>query len=176
MKHIFKTGLAVVLLVMGARHGLASQVFIPGAEVETGKTIEIPLMLDEVDNLAGVKVVITYDSKLMTFKKAEKSKYTTPLMHIVNDKTPGTLIVVMAAARGIKGKNFPIFHMTFEAQSGLMEKQLAQFEIKEVQLMSDALKDIPYTIKTDPVTILPLKSEKGSDKPKNPKGDKNKKK
>lgn len=132
----------------------AAEISIPAMEAEPGETLTVPVMVDQVGNLAGVKLVMTYDPKLLTFSRADKTRFTNSMMHIVNDKKPGTLIAVMAAARGIKGENFPILTMEFQVNKPAGEPADAAFEIREVQLMSDDLKDIPYTVKTPPIKIL----------------------
>jgi hypothetical protein len=113
------------------------------------------MMIDEIENLAGLKIVMTYDPGILTYKKGVKTKYTSSLMHIINDKKPGLLIAVMAGARGIKGKEFPVLILTFDIKKGLKDNHTTQFSIKEVQLMSDKLKDIKCDIKLSPLTITP---------------------
>ncbi len=112
-------------------------------------------MIDKVDNLAGVKMVLNYDPEILLFKKGTKTSQTSALMHIVNDKKPGLLILVMAGATGIKGKDFPILKLTFEIKEGLKGNHTTEIKIKEVQLMSDQLKEIETKIISNPITILP---------------------
>ncbi|MFC1859414.1 cohesin domain-containing protein [Thermodesulfobacteriota bacterium] len=132
--------------------------FIPAVEVKTGQTIDIPIMLDQVDNLAGVKLVMKYDPNILIFKKATKTEHTSSLMHIANDKKPGLLIVVMAGPRGIKGKDFSILSLTFDTKKDLKSNHTTNIKITEVQLMSDQLKELTCNIKTDPIKILPEKT------------------
>jgi hypothetical protein len=47
---------------------------IPEVAIESGKTAEIPLFIDRIDNLAGVKLVIRYDKELLTFKKGIRGR------------------------------------------------------------------------------------------------------
>lgn len=141
----------LVLTAGGAAFG--TELYIPEMKAKPGETIEVPVMLDRADNLAGIKMVMKYDTKLLTFKKASKTKETSPLMHIVNDKKPGILVVVMAGAKGIKGEAFPLVLIQFEVKKELKGDQKTQFEITELQLMSDDLKDLKYTVKTSPLTI-----------------------
>ena len=131
------------------------ELFIPPIEGKSGQPIEIPVMIDRVDNLAGVKLVLNYDHRLLLFKKGSKTAQTDSLMHIVNDKKPGQLILVMAGARGIKGINFPILKLTFEIKEGLKGNHTTEIKIKEVQLMSDQLKEIAVKTVSNPITILP---------------------
>ena len=119
------------------------------------QTIDVPIIVDEVDNLAGVKLVMSYDPEILVFKKGAKTKETDSLMHVVNDKKPGQVIVVMAGARGIKGKNVPIFTLTFDVKSGLKGNHVTRIAVKEAQLMSDQLKEIKCTVVVDPITISP---------------------
>ena len=133
----------------------ATELFIPEIKGKPGRMVEIPVMIDETDNLAGVKLVMKYDSDLLTYKKAVKTQYTSSLMHIVNDKKPGLLIIVMAGAKGIKGKDFPIISITFETRKNITGNHKTRLEITEIQLMSDKLKDIKVKTDTKFLTISP---------------------
>lgn len=144
--------LAAILMMVGATQ--AAEISIPDLKATPGNALTIPVMLDHVDNLAGVKLVMTYDPKLLTFSKADKTKFTNSMMHIVNDKNPGTLIAVMAAARGVRGDDFPILTLIFKVNPSAEAPSEAALKIREAQLMSDDLKDIAYTTNTPPIQIL----------------------
>ena len=131
------------------------EIQIPPVTATAGQPIDIPIMVDEVDNLAGVKLVMTYDPEILTYKAGMKTKETESLMHIVNDRKPGTLIVVMAGARGIKGKEFPIFRLTFDVKKDIKESLTTQISITESQIMGDDLRERKSTFVTHPITILP---------------------
>ena len=45
-------------------------------------------------------------------------------MHIINDKTPGKLIIVTAGARGIQGKGMTILTLNFTVVIEIPEAQL----------------------------------------------------
>jgi len=155
----WKTFLAVlvcgVLALVATGAASATELYIPAIKATSGQTVDVPIMIDEVDNLAGLKVVMKYDDKILTFKKGVKTKHSDALMHIINDKNPGTLIVVMAGARGIKGKDFPILNLSFETKGGLKENHVTTIEISEIEMMSDKLKDIACQVKTNPLVISP---------------------
>ena len=133
----------------------AVEISIPARTVKTGQSVTVPVMIDQVDNLAGVKLVLKYDAGVLKFKKASKTGQTSSLMHIVNDRKPGILIVVMAGAKGIKGKNFSILSIDFETQKGLKSNHTTRIEITEVQMMSDRLKTIKTSIRIEPITVSP---------------------
>ena len=149
---LFFSALVTLLWVTAA---VATEIKIPPVTAKSGQAVEIPIMIDEVDNLAGVKLVMTYDPEILTYKAGMKTKETESLMHIVNDRKPGVLIVVMAGAKGIKGKDFPIFTLTFEVKKDLKENCITQISITESQLMGDDLKERKSTVVTHPITILP---------------------
>ncbi|WP_166404946.1 cohesin domain-containing protein [Desulfonema ishimotonii] len=143
---------------------------IPDMAVGAGEKAEVPVMIDAVDNLAGVRLTVVYDTGLLTFRGADKTRETTSLMHIVNSKKPGRLIIVMAGAKGIKGKKFPLLLLHFEARKDVTEKRTTRPEIKECQMMSDQLKDIQAAVSTGRITITPSAGEKpvpeaGKEKP-----------
>ena len=133
----------------------AAELRIPPLSARSGQTIEVPIIVDEVENLAGVKLVMSYDPEILVFKKGAKTKQTDSLMHVVNDKKPGQLIVVMAGARGIKGKNVPVFTLMFAVKEGLKGNHSVKIGIAEVQLMTDQLKEMKCTVVVDPITISP---------------------
>ena len=141
---------------------MGTELYIPALKGKSGQNIDIPIMIDKVDNLAGVKLVLQYDPKILTYKKAAKTEQTSSLMHIVNDKNPGRLIVVMAGPKGIKGKEFSIISLTFEVNKGLKSNHTTRIKITEVQLMSDQLKEIKSDIRVSPLTILPPDQHSGS--------------
>jgi len=152
---IYSKGLlaAVCVLAMSAA-ATAAEISFPPTTAGPGDAVTLPVVLDHVDNLAGVKLVMTYDPEILTFSKAEKTRFTHSMMHIVNDKKPGTLIAVMAAARGVKGEDFPILTLEFRVNTSIDAPSEAAITIREAQLMSDDLKDIPYTVNTPPLKIL----------------------
>jgi hypothetical protein len=130
-----------------------AELYIPAVTARAGQSIEIPIRIDHIDNLAGVKIVMKYDPNLLIFRKASKTNHTSSLMHIVNDKKPGHLIVVMAGAKGIKGDDFSILTLFFDIKGGIKTNQTTRLKITEVQLMSDELKDLKFTININPIAI-----------------------
>ncbi len=131
----------------------ATELYIPPLEAQRGRPIDVPIMIDSVDNLAGVKLVMKYDPQILVFRKGSKTEHSSSMMHIVNDKKPGLLIAVMAAAKGIKGKNMPILSFTFDVKKDAAVNPSVRLEIIELQLMSDTLKEIKCTIKIGKLTI-----------------------
>ena len=159
MKKVSKWQIAVIFsfLISVTWQGSvgATEIRIHPITTHPNQTIDVPIIVDEVDNLAGIKIVMSYDAEILVFKKGAKTKQTDSLMHVVNDKKPGQVIVVMAGARGIKGKNFPIFTLTFDVKPGLKGNHVTKIAVKEAQLMSDQLKEIKCTVAVNPITIAP---------------------
>ena len=152
--------LLLTTLLFFTSHGTATalELSIPPTAVIAGETVKIPLLVDKTDNLAGVRLVLSYDSNDLTYAGAVKTSHTAQMMYVVNNKKPGELIIVMAGAQGIKGEKFSILDLSFKARQ-VKEKKTSRIEIKEVQLMSDQLKDISCAIRVSPVTIMPVGSD-----------------
>jgi hypothetical protein len=147
--------LCPVVVILWSHSAWAVVVSIPELKATPGESVVIPILIDQVDNLAGAKVVMEYDPKLLSFEKGARTDHTDSFMHVINDKNPGRLIIVMAGAKGIKGKDFPILTLTFKIKTGLTEEVNTQLAITEVQLMTDQLKDIKCETKTYPLKISP---------------------
>lgn len=152
-------GFYIVLLMVGfwATTAFGVELVIPAITAQSGETVTIPIKIDQVENLAGVKLVMKYDADLLVYKKGDRTASTASLMHIVNDKKPGILILVMAGAKGIAGKDISIFFLAFETKKGIKSNHRSEIVITECQLMSDQLKTLPCDIKSLPITIMPSK-------------------
>jgi len=146
--------IALALFFFCAASAWGVELQIPPLKGKAGQEIQVPLVLDQIGNLAGVKLVLHYDKEILTFKEGVKTQATQSLMHIINDKTPGKLIIVMAGARGIQGKEITILTLTFGIKKTVANYTTA-IEIPEVQLMSDDLKEIECKIRSGSIEILP---------------------
>jgi len=124
-----------------------AELTIPDLRIRAGEDIRVPLSVDQVERLAGIKLSIAYNKERLTFKGGIRSKSTDSMMHVINDKTPGKLIVVMAAARGISGKDVTLLTLFFSQKKGLADNREPLIQITDAQLMGDDLKDIPCKIK-----------------------------
>jgi len=144
----------VFALVFWGSPVFGEELTIPDQRAKAGQDIRVPLVVDQVEHLAGVKLVIAYNKELLTFKGGARSKSTDSMMHVINDKTPGKLIVVMAAARGISGKDVTLLTLFFSLKKGLTDNRETLLETTEVQLMGDDLKDIPCKTKSGKITII----------------------
>ena len=107
-----------------------------------GEVVKLPVTVDKVDNLAGIKLAMTYDRNSLKFVKAEKTTYTANMLYVVNDKVPGKLIIVMAAAKGFTGENAPLVEMSFELLQDVKKEDNIAVQITEAELMSDKLQKI----------------------------------
>jgi len=134
--------LIVMMMFLPAAAGYCTEVSLSAVMGKTGQMIEVPVTVDRVAKLAGVKLILTYDAEVLTFKEGNKTPQTQSLMHIVNDKKPGRLTIVMAGARGISGKDVRLMNLIFHVKKGLKNHPKSRIEIIEIQLMGDDLKEI----------------------------------
>jgi len=151
--------LCAALIVLGADASWAAVVYVPEITGTSGESVDIPIMIDRVDNLAGVKLVMEYDPKILSFQKGARTRHTDCFMHVINDRKPGRLIIVMAGAKGITGKAFPILTLTFSVQKGLTKNMTTQPALSEMELMTDQLKNITCDIKIHPLKISPHRKQ-----------------
>lgn len=146
---------SLLLFSVGASASHALTIYTPEIMTAPGETVDVPVMLDDVPNLAGLKIVISYDTVLLSYAGGAKTAGTASLMHIVNDRNPGRLVLVMAGARGIHGKDMAVFTFRFKVDAAVRKKTVTELRITESQLMSDALKDLKHDARRFRVTILP---------------------
>jgi len=151
---LFLLGVVFALFFQGSPV-FGAELTIPDLRARAGQDIRVPLVIDQVDHLAGVKLILNYDKELLTFKGGARSQSTDSMMHVINDKTPGKLIVVMAAAQGISGKEVTLLTLFFSLKKGLTDNHEVLLETTVVQLMGDDLKDIPCKAKSGKITISP---------------------
>lgn len=150
--------LAALLMFLCAfgssRAAATAEVRIPPLNASPGKQVQVPIVVDQIDNLAGLKIVLEYDKTHLTYQSTAKAKAAASLIHIVNDKKPGLLIAVMAGARGIKADRLAILTVAFTVAADAPAGKSLPFTIWESQLMSDKLKNIAHEVKTTPVEIV----------------------
>ena len=108
--------------------------------------VEFTLKVDEVKKLAGLKISITYPYQIMTYLDSIKSTKTSSFMHVINDKNPGKLIIVMASAKGISGENIPLINLRFSL-SKTDKKLPLVMSTTQCQLMDEDLKEIKCSVK-----------------------------
>jgi hypothetical protein len=120
----------------------AAEIFLSPLNQGKGDRLEAVVVIDEVANLAGVKLVLTYDPNVLIYKEGRKTAESQSMMHVVNDRTPGKLVIVMACAQGISGRNLPIMKLTFALKNKKSDRRNIRIDPVEVQLMSDQLKEI----------------------------------
>ena len=167
---ILRSGLpwatALALALVSPPPASAATVLIPALQAAPGDEVEIPVTLEGVDNLAGLKVVLGFDGKVLQFLQERKEPIAQSLMHVVNPNTPGKLIIVMAGAKGIQVKNGPLIYLKFKVSETAPPATRSPIKIEELQLMTDQLKNIKAATKDGELTVID-KAPPPSNKPTN---------
>ncbi|CAN2041181.1 hypothetical protein GMMP15_360022 [Candidatus Magnetomoraceae bacterium gMMP-15] len=146
------TVLLILFLVFNTK---AAELLIPAQTGFSGESIKVPVIISYIDNMAGIKLVLEYDHKVLSFQNGKKTSVSSSLMHIINKKTPGKLIIVMAGARGISIiDNSPILHLFFMVNKNT-GPLTTNINVKDIQIMSDNLKEVHCNIKTELIAIEP---------------------
>lgn len=140
----------------------------PGAE---GEPLEIPVTVTGARRLAGVKLTISYDRSLLTFDAMKKTPFSSGMMHVVNDKTPGRLIVVMASATGIPKQDYPLMSLVFKPTGPVEEMRTVALKVEQAEMMDEALKSIMPTVKVEPIMLWPAKNGTWKPRARNEKSD-----
>jgi hypothetical protein len=123
---------------------------VQAAEINIAKKIhgsktEFILNIINASKLAGLKVSVTYQHQYLKFSEAVKTTEMSSFLHIVNDKVPGKLIIVMASAKGISGQNIPVLHLNFDALQSAVDT--ADLHITGCELMDESLQNLPCDVK-----------------------------
>jgi hypothetical protein len=124
-----------------------AELYIPELKDAEASRLDIPLKLDQAQNLAGVKLVLAYDKNILEFKKAFKTKDSSSLMHIVNSKKPGRLIIVMAGAMGISGHDITLLTIRFRLKQKIIADINTLVKITAAELMNAKLKSVKVQIR-----------------------------
>lgn len=133
-----------------------TRIFIPEIKAPCGQAVVAPVHIGPVEKLAGIKMTLEYDPKALVFEKADKSKATASMMHVVNDKTPGRLIIVMAAAKGVGGADVEILTLRFKPVPCKGKTPVAaKIKFAAPELVSEDLKNIPCEPGEYPIRIEP---------------------
>ena len=139
--------MALCWLLAGASPSHGAELYTSPAAMNKSGMINVPIMIDKVQGLAGLKLVISYDKDALKFKEGRKTQISQSLMHVVNDQKPGRIIVVMAGATGVSGRDVTLIDLVFTVAKPSKGSGGTRLEVPEVQLMSDQLKDIPCTVR-----------------------------
>lgn len=142
--------LFIALAVIPAR---ATEIAVGSAKGKAGSEVQLPLSIDKTDNMAGVKIVLTYDPEMLEFLKAEKTEKSQGLMHMVNSTVPGRIVLVMAGATGIAGENLMFCSLYFRIKEKLVSARQTQVRIAEAEAKSDQLKNIQLELRNGVVVI-----------------------
>lgn len=135
---------------------------LSGGTVASASDLAVEVGLDGAENLAGIKLVLSYDPELLSFVEAQKSPAAGAMMFMVNDKTPGRLILVMAAAKGIQGEPLQLVKMRFTAAAGLKKAQKTRITVQESQLMSEQLQEIAHRVEAAAIRLTAPPADKPS--------------
>ncbi len=116
----------------------ASLTLVPS---QTNPNLRLSLKVDKIEKLAGLKISLTYPDKILKFNSASKTKATSSFMHVVNDKNPGKLIIVMASAKGISGSDVDLFNLDFTILENIITPSVS-IDMTTCQLMTEDLKEL----------------------------------
>ncbi len=109
---------------------------------------EYALTLDQIEQLAGLKISLSYPETLH-YQSLHKDSRFNSFLHVVNDKVPGKLIVVMASAKGVSGDDVSPFVLNFTTPAAATAPTTPALKITGCELMSEKLVEIPCNTSED---------------------------
>jgi hypothetical protein len=141
--NLFPAFFVLVLVFLSAGNVAGAELHNSAREKgAAGDLVTLAVMVDKVEKLAGIKLVLEYDEKVLKFVRAEKTQHTANMLHVVNDKTPGKLIIVMASARGFSAENVELVQLSYELLTDVKKGEKAPLQIIRAELMGDDLRRI----------------------------------
>jgi hypothetical protein len=122
---------------------------------EESPFISFSISVKQADQLAGVKLVLEYPKESLLLKAALKNESFNSFMHVVNDKRPGHLVLVMASAEGVSGEILELFNLRFNSTDQITSPY-GLLKVIDCQLMSETLAEIPCNLPSPNVLSTPL--------------------
>lgn len=110
------------------------------------------IQIDKAEKLAGLKISLDYPKNNYSYKETKKGVRLNSFMHVVNDKIPGKLVVVMASAKGISGKDITLFQVKFSSETTQKKSQDLP-TLTTCELMSEDLLSIPCNLQSAPANM-----------------------
>lgn len=124
----------------------AAKLLIAVQTTEAGSpTTSLRVSVKDAPDLAGLKFVFEFNRNNYTYKEFDKSATTESMLHVVNDKYPGKLIVVMASATGQPTPDAELFTLRFSQIVSTLKPADLGFKVSKTELMSAHLAQIPCT-------------------------------
>ncbi len=133
------------ILAMSASAG-AAELRIEDAKIFPNGSVQVPVVIQNVDDLCGLKMVVWYDQDRLKFSKFIKASEVRSFLHMVNDKVAGILVVSMAGAKGVGAEMLPICTLKFELKPTTGRQKITPFLVRESRLIGEALEEIAHEV------------------------------
>jgi hypothetical protein len=98
-----------IILLCGAVLSLAAlpthavEVSIPNLTAESGESVVIPIEISEITGLRSMALTVAFNPAIITIDAVKKGDLVSNFLIAYNESAPGTLRIVLAAARDVKG-------------------------------------------------------------------------
>ena len=102
-KSIWYTFVCILLILICCSLTQAATITIPDTEKESGKTIKIPITIENADNIGGMNITISYENTVLTAQSVEKGTLTTNALLEYDLDTEGEIKIIWVSTEGITG-------------------------------------------------------------------------
>lgn len=145
--------IAVLSIASFLSDAFGAELIVGSTNGTPGQEIAVPLSIKPADSLAGLKLMLGYDSEILEFTRADKSPAAASMIHVVNNREPGRLIIVMAGATGIQGQHVALLSLVFKIREQIRTSMRTYVHLLDVEAKSDQLKTIPISIHQGEIEI-----------------------
>ena len=102
-KSIWYAFVCILLIIACCSLTQAATITIPDTEKESGKTIKIPITIENADNIGGMNITISYENTVLTAQSVEKGTLTTNALLEYDLDTEGEIKIIWVSTEGIDG-------------------------------------------------------------------------
>jgi len=147
-----------VLFFVLAFTGVSSALTLKISDVQGSGDIEIPVLIENAQNVGSMDIVVTYDPEVIKVKSVSKGDLVKGLMS-VNTDNEGIIAIGIADSKGISGSGTLatiVFESVKEGESELVINKATAYDV-------ETHVDIAVEKKNGKVTVLSQKSEKSEE-------------
>jgi hypothetical protein len=132
-------------VVVSACSGAGTSVYAEDRTMQQGSTVKIPIMVCNANDLANMDLVVSYDTKVLKFRSAEKGGLNANSLFESNEASPGTVMISFASSTGASG-SASIALLTFDVTGANGTTSPIRITVKTASTSSGS---------TIPVTVSP---------------------
>lgn len=142
--------LVVLSFWLGTAHGVTLRV--PDTFSAPGRTVTVPVSVDDAAGIAGAEFTLLYDPNILTFVEVKLTPLTEGF-HLKYVNKPGKVAVALARSEGISGGSGDLVEVTFTVASDA--SGTSPFVLEKVALFDEDTQKIPCLVENGAFAVIP---------------------